>query len=75
MSGVEKEDGVNAAHRTVNTAYRTGGSSARPVHGAFQHSMVRRCFNHDYRSQCTSALRECHGGDALTLWISGCDSA
>ncbi len=21
----------------------------RPVHGAFQHSMVRRCFNHDYR--------------------------
>lgn len=40
MSGVG-DPGVNAAHRT-------GGSPARPVHGAFQHSMVRRCFNHDY---------------------------
>ena len=75
MSGEEREDGGNAAHRTVNTVHRTEGGPVSPVHAAFQHSMVRRCFNHDYRSQCTRALRESHGGDALTLWISGCDSA
>jgi len=40
--------GVNTAHRT-RTAHGAGGGSVRPVHGAFQHSMLRRCFNHDYR--------------------------
>jgi len=38
--------GVNTAHRT-STAH--GAGPVRPVHGAFQHSMLRRCFNHDYR--------------------------
>ena len=40
--------GVNTAHRT-GTAHGAGGGPVRPVHGAFQHSMLRRCFNHDYR--------------------------
>jgi REP element-mobilizing transposase RayT len=40
--------GVNTAHRT-RTTRGTEGGSVRPVHGAFQHSMLRRCFNHDYR--------------------------
>jgi len=40
--------GVNTAHST-SAAHGAGGGSVRPVHGAFQHSMLRRCFNHDYR--------------------------
>ncbi len=40
--------GVNTAHST-STAHGAGGGPVRPVHGAFQHSMLRRCFNHDYR--------------------------
>lgn len=40
--------GVNTAHRT-RTTRGAGGGPVRPVHGAFQHSMLRRCFNHDYR--------------------------
>ena len=40
--------GVNTAHRT-RTTRGTEGGSVRPVHGAFKHSMLRRCFNHDYR--------------------------
>ena len=40
--------GVNTAHST-RTARGAGGGPVRPVHGAFQHSMLRRCFNHDYR--------------------------
>lgn len=41
-------DGVNAAHRTGPVLGACG--PVRPVHGAFQHSMLRRCFNHDYRN-------------------------
>ena len=145
-------DGVNAAHGTGEAQGAAG--PVRPVRGVFQHSMLRRCFNHDYRdpffymvtvtthqrrpwfgvcennactlnadgrlvrdlwhripqdypqiavstlcimpdhlhgilhvtermekpagvpirafkSQCTSALRKRHGGDALTLWNPG----
>ena len=40
--------GVNTAHRT-RTAHGAEGGPVRPVHRAFQHSMLRRCFNHDYR--------------------------
>ena len=42
MRGLEREGSVNAAHST-------GGSPAHPVHGVFQHSMVRRRFKQDYR--------------------------
>ena len=40
-------EGVNAGHRTGPAPGASGPVS--PVHGAFQHSMLRRCFNHDYR--------------------------
>jgi hypothetical protein len=39
--------GVNALHRTGEAQGVSG--PVRPVHGVFQHSMLRRCFNHDYR--------------------------
>ena len=40
-------EGVNAAHKPGPALGASGPVS--PVHGAFQHSMLRRCFNHDYR--------------------------
>lgn len=40
-------DGVNAAHGTGEAQGAAG--PVRPVRGVFQHSMLRRCFNHDYR--------------------------
>jgi|LSQX01.2.fsa_nt_gb hypothetical protein len=58
MKRQRKERGVNTAHRTVNTAHitRSEGSSVRPVHGAFKHSMVRHCFN------LSSAVSAVYGG-------------
>jgi len=40
-------DGVDAAHGTGEAQGAAG--PVRPVRGVFQHSMLRRCFNHDYR--------------------------
>ncbi len=48
MSRRTADRGVNTAHRT-RTAHGAEGGPVRPVHRAFQHSMLRRCFNHDYR--------------------------
>lgn len=39
--------GVNAVHKTGPVQGVSGPVSS--VHGTFQRSMLRRCFNHDYR--------------------------